>query len=740
MNKPFKVLMIISVVILLFTASTPVIADWGGLETVLEKEDRWESITNIVKWNNKVIFSESSGFVWMMEYDDNLNFSIIDSLNFSNQNFKWFYVTSDTLYVHPRANGYPTYRNDIYKIVLDENGFSTTRVYEEEYNNDEIESICLINNSYFAVREYSRNLYKISFQNGQIIEDEVISEFLPYDGQYYFLKTFDGYLVASMYNDLSIYEITEDDYIFINSYAGERFVSTYPKVYNGKVYQGFVSEDSTYINLRKIDPFTNEVEAEIQVPYWNHYLTCQSYNECADPYMQLTLDNNHMVLINLDSFELMGTFDHRALKPFYALGNEMYLSRSNYSPEFVVHERTSDSILRERIRYNAGAWKPVAGISFDNIKYLATPYNGLWIVDDIGSGDPVVISKILKYKDLRGLTKNGDETYVFASEYYGIHHLDCQNPSQPVVLNSSSILGGYQPFDYVHNGETLIVSINNQVKLISSDLSEIYSTLETNGYSNIEVNGENLYVLSDSLSIFNISNPEYPQFEGTFSTGLENPQDMIFVNGKLIINQKYNLAGDFDGAFAVLLMGNQSLPLLVNIYREYENNEEIITNCIIPYNDSFLIRKGGRNTVIVSINEYQIIKEQDVGLWSEIGFSDGEYLYFHEGDKLVICKEYGVSGVNQELSTVPEILNVDIYPNPANAAPSVRFMLEKSSDVGFSLYNVLGQKIFWTSQVYPSGIHTYSLAGNMQNIASGTYYLGVEVGGKETVKKITILK
>ncbi|MBZ0264296.1 T9SS type A sorting domain-containing protein, partial [bacterium] len=67
------------------------------------------------------------------------------------------------------------------------------------------------------------------------------------------------------------------------------------------------------------------------------------------------------------------------------------------------------------------------------------------------------------------------------------------------------------------------------------------------------------------------------------------------------------------------------------------------------------------------------------------------------------------------------------YPNPFNPSVTVPFALPSQGEIQISIYNVMGQQVFATTQKFEAGFHRYVFEGN--NMVSGVYFLNVAFRG-----------
>ncbi len=95
--------------------------------------------------------------------------------------------------------------------------------------------------------------------------------------------------------------------------------------------------------------------------------------------------------------------------------------------------------------------------------------------------------------------------------------------------------------------------------------------------------------------------------------------------------------------------------------------------------------------------------------------------------------------VNQTVTGI-----VVIYPNPFNPSTTVGYYLQEESTVEFSIYNVLGQRIFKVDQgVQSEGLHRVTWDGvdaSGKAVASGTYFVRIKTNDSIEIRKCLLIK
>lgn len=94
----------------------------------------------------------------------------------------------------------------------------------------------------------------------------------------------------------------------------------------------------------------------------------------------------------------------------------------------------------------------------------------------------------------------------------------------------------------------------------------------------------------------------------------------------------------------------------------------------------------------------------------------------------------------EDIDKLPNDFTVDdIYPNPFNPSTNIQFSLPESRVVNVSIYNVIGEKVDEiVNEKYASGVH--KIQWNASNQPSGVYFIRLNAGNFNSVKKAILLK
>ena len=173
-----------------------------------------------------------------------------------------------------------------------------------------------------------------------------------------------------------------------------------------------------------------------------------------------------------------------------------------------------------------------------------------------------------------------------------------------------------------------------------------------------------------------------------------------------------------------------------NIYRSYDNN---LSNGI-KINGGIIPGTNGSEYFEYSYTDQSIDTDGTYYYWLE------NYDYSTETDIYGPITVKILTQVNEEEEELEGIVVANgissIYPNPFNPSTTIRYYLENNSNVQFTVYNLLGQKIYSRSEGSKGGdsYHTAAWNGttmNSQKASSGVYFFKIETADfTETTKGV----
>ena len=145
--------------------------------------------------------------------------------------------------------------------------------------------------------------------------------------------------------------------------------------------------------------------------------------------------------------------------------------------------------------------------------------------------------------------------------------------------------------------------------------------------------------------------------------------------------------------------------------------------------DSVLINFRPENSPLPAHGVLSLAIDSNQNLW--IGTSNG----------LAIYNENGIVGIsNQNIIHYPKsFILYQNYPNPFNPYTTIKYQLNKTSNVNLSIFNIKGQLVKnLVSERQPIG--NYEVAFNGNNLPSGTYFYTLNTDNYNETRKMILLK
>ncbi len=164
--------------------------------------------------------------------------------------------------------------------------------------------------------------------------------------------------------------------------------------------------------------------------------------------------------------------------------------------------------------------------------------------------------------------------------------------------------------------------------------------------------------------------------------------------------------------------------------------------------DSFWVYRG------MDSNSVFHIVTVDSGLFDFVDTppSSGNYYYrvtrwdndFESAPSNAILLSASPTSVKNREKNQSAFLLSEPFPNPFSIGVLFTARTEKQMDLGFSIYNLLGQKVFsQSSQTYSAGEHRFHWRGEDAfgtKLPSGAYFLRFQAGEETIVKKLLLLR
>jgi hypothetical protein len=150
---------------------------------------------------------------------------------------------------------------------------------------------------------------------------------------------------------------------------------------------------------------------------------------------------------------------------------------------------------------------------------------------------------------------------------------------------------------------------------------------------------------------------------------------------------------------------------------------DTIQNTITTYSD---------NTAPIGINTYYqiVIVKQDSCVATSIAKSQTQ-TYTNSVSNM---EEYKLIGIDEYSRN---LFGMSIFPNPFNNNTNIGYTLFKNANVKLSLINILGEEIaILNNEKQTSGKHQISFSASEKNLATGMYYIKLDVDGYIEIKKM----
>ena len=117
-------------------------------------------------------------------------------------------------------------------------------------------------------------------------------------------------------------------------------------------------------------------------------------------------------------------------------------------------------------------------------------------------------------------------------------------------------------------------------------------------------------------------------------------------------------------------------------------------------------------------------------------------ILFHTILNKLLAIDYipGFSGIPEEDTSLPGCISIlNTYPNPFNAATTIRFTLPQSRDVTLFIYDILGRRVkTLVDQYLPAGSHSFVF--NASGLTSGIYFARLESNNATKSAKMLLLR
>ncbi|MBU0520401.1 PQQ-binding-like beta-propeller repeat protein [bacterium] len=474
----------------------------------------------------------------------------------------------------------------------------------------------------------------------------------------------------------------------------------------------------------------------------------------AEPPFAITSDNDYLYLLcdnglltildatdplNLTVVDTLYISDH--IDKFTAVSDQLY--GINGIEMYISVQSTEDP---QNI-YEAGRFSPRAGI-FSGISVsgevaaVSEFWYGLHLIDVNQPSSPMLLSSSAIANYACNLDQN---SYLFiANQDGGIIITDCDNPFDPEVIGWFDTPGSAQAV--THNGSLLYIADGFEGVCVA-DVSDPSSPTElgsvyTSDFANDLVYADNFLYVADGyggLRVIDVSDPQAPYLRGVTLIGAgENTS--LTLDGDVVY-----IAGNTGSLYAIDV-SNPDSPVVLSEY----TNGIIMTNCqeIISYSSFIYVALENHGLRCLNVEDPANVYE--VGYFETPGCTEGVAAY---GNYAVVADAFQVLILNcsEALAVDPfnpdflpkDVILYSVFPNPFNATTLITFTLPSPQRVDLSVYNLLGQKVVTLVDGYRMpGAQT--VHWDASGVASGVYWVRIIVSGEAPptygAKKVVVVK
>jgi Ca-activated chloride channel family protein len=258
-----------------------------------------------------------------------------------------------------------------------------------------------------------------------------------------------------------------------------------------------------------------------------------------------------------------------------------------------------------------------------------------------------------------------------------------------------------------------------------------YMSLRENSYNNMLAN--TISKLSDYLTSFDI----YTTLESGYTFANYN---LTKENGFFYLDQPYTQVGKYIGEtpFKVIASGQLSTGEFLHNETTINNSETLELDSItktIWYGKylSELLSQEQTNSVINEVIQTSIEERILTDYTAYLCLEPDEDIHPYDGEDEVDYLDIDSLLVKDSVDF--ELAN---YPNPFNAATTIKYKLNKQSDVKLVVYDVKGREVtVLADDTKKTGIHKAVFDG--QSVSSGVYFYHLTIDGKAVLRKKMML-
>lgn len=402
--------------------------------------------------------------------------------------------------------------------------------------------------------------------------------------------------------------------------------------------------------------------------------------------------------------------------------------------------------------------------------------SGFKVLDISNPNNPAIVGSNSEVQNSREVVVSGNYAYVANNSSSGLKIVNISDPTNPVLAGSfftdyygykqGVAVSGDYAYLAITSGALWVINISNPSNPVSTHIVGMHSP------NDVYVSGNYAYVADaeEGLKIVDISDPSHAGIVGSVDTS--EFANSVYVSGNYAYVGDY-LAGS-SGGLTVVNISDPTNPVIV-AEAEADDARDVVGfgSYLYVADDTEGFKVYEKNCGITTVDANFGADPLTGNVPLTVDFQDYSTGYptswlwdFGNGDTSTAqnpSHTYSMHGYytvtltvgNGETSdtlvltdlirgTKPPTPPEDpVYPycepNPSNPVSVISYKLDKPAHVDLAIYDVRGRKVrSLVDQNMGMGVHKATFDG--VRLASGVYFYRLDIDGKVTVNKLTLVK
>jgi hypothetical protein len=419
---------------------------------------------------------------------------------------------------------------------------------------------------------------------------------------------------------------------------------------------------------------------------------------------------------------------------------------SNNSSGFGISNAEDLSNIYQESYYSTGHYGTDSKVYKNDFLLMPSGESGITVLDISDITSPVLHSKIITDKSIYEIQIMGNYLYTRIYNHqnykYDLLIYDISQIDNPVLINAiesvSNSFALYEGFLYILDVESSDKSTLNIFNVAHPDNPELVNSIEMIDTVNcVLIRNNKLGVFKRQFLIYDLTNPQYPQFEYKFELADSYSRnqfyefyplgDYLFIDegSELIIYKKtLNIQNVSFTRIKTYEVGNWAISSKV-LYL-FQGSTNLYT---------FDITDPGRRRLLESV-------PQPHGKLATFE----NYLFLNSiFEGLIIFKNNYLPDpndtVNNNNSSVSAYKLYQNYPNPFNPFTTISYSIPEEAYVTLKLYDILGEEIAsLVNKTQPAGNYEVKIISEEHSLSSGVYLYQLKAGIYIDTKKCVLLK